>query len=66
MERTEDGILKGKEKNETSQGLPPRDSTILLCLVDTIPRPHSQGHLLRDTLPLLAGEELLPHPTRGL
>lgn len=66
MERTEEEILKGKEKKETSQGLLPQQVSIILpYLLDITHLPHNQDHLFRDTLLLLAEKELLHHLTHG-
>lgn len=66
MERTEDEILKDKEKKEKSHGPPPQqDSIILLYLLDITHLPHSQDHLFKDILLLLVEKELLHHLIRG-
>lgn len=66
MERTEDEILKDKEKKETSRGpLPQQDNIILQYLLDITHLPHSQDHRFKDILLLLAEKELLHHLIRG-
>lgn len=65
MEKTEDEILKDREKNETSPGLLPLQDIILLYLLDITHLPHNQDPLSKDILLLLVEKGLLPHLTSG-
>lgn len=66
MEKIGDGILKDKEKRETSQGrLHQPDSITLLYLLVTTRHPHSQDRLFKGIPLLLDAKGPLRHRIRG-